>query len=98
MRMKVRTLLCTYGIPGRVATIAPWAGSPRRCLRGPPRVTSWPLRDHQEADQDEHGDDRRSERSAHVQPAFGDRLVEEIAHRRTERPREDERRPEQPHA
>ena len=50
-------------------------------------------------DQDEGQDGRRkhcrSERAAEIEPAFCDRLIEEIAYGRAERPGQDERRPEE---
>ena len=53
------------------------------------------LRDEQYAGGDERRDDRGGERPVHVEAAFGDRLVEEIADGGAERSRENERGPEE---
>src|ERR1700731_3917455 len=54
-----------------------------------------PLWDQQYTNDDTHREDGRGLETAQGEPAMVHRLVEEVAHRGTERPREDERSPEQ---
>src|SRR5580698_455523 len=54
-----------------------------------------PLRQDEDASDNERRDDRRRDRAAERQSAVADRLVEEIADRGAERPRQDESGPEQ---
>src|SRR5947207_2463044 len=58
-----------------------------------PRVSAGPLRDQQEASNNENGDDRRRDRPAQRKAAGAHRLVEEVADCGPERPRQDERCP-----
>jgi hypothetical protein len=52
------------------------------------------LRQKQNASDNENGDDSGGHRPTEIQPTLRDRLVEEVADRRTQRPRQDEGRPE----
>ena len=61
-----------------------------------PGVHTRPLREEKDERDDRNGDDRRRHRPAERQPAMPDRLIEKIADGGAERPRQDERRPEQP--
>jgi integrase len=58
-------------------------------------VRASPLRDHQNAENNEYRDYRGCDWPAHIQTALIEGFVEEIAHRRAERPGEDEGGPEQ---
>lgn len=53
------------------------------------------LRNDEDAGDDEHQDHARRIEAAERKPAVGARLVQKIADRRAERPRQDKRRPEQ---
>ena len=56
------------------------------------------LRQQQDASRNKGCDDGRRDRPTQGQPAFVDRLIEKIAERGAERPRQDEGRPEQENA
>src|SRR5579862_1241890 len=55
------------------------------------------LRQYENAADNKDGDYQRSQRPAEVQAALRNRLIEEIAHRRAKRSRQNERGPEQQH-
>ena len=55
------------------------------------------LRQDKNAANDEDSEHRRGERTTKGKAAVGQRLVEKIADRGAERPRQDKRRPEQKH-
>ena len=58
-------------------------------------MSAGPLRENQEAGDDEDGNHGRSDRAAQVQTALADGLVEEVAHGRAQWSCQDKRSPEQ---
>ena len=58
-------------------------------------MRSGALRKQRDQSEDRHREDSRRQRPAEFEPALGDRLVEEVADGRAERPGQDEGRPEQ---
>ena len=58
-------------------------------------MTPGPLRQNQDQRDHDDGDDERGERPAEIKSAVGERLVEKIAERRTERPRQNKGRPKE---
>src|SRR5437868_3374244 len=61
-------------------------------------MASRPLREQQNQRNDDNCEDTSGNRSAEIKPALAQRLVEEVAHCRAERPRENEGRPEEENA
>src|SRR5215472_6009868 len=64
---------------------------------GPARMFSCTLRKYENTHENDRCDDCSRQRTADLQTAFRDRLVEQIAKRCAERARQDERCPEQQH-